>query len=76
MIVGFAAETANLMESGRAKLQRKGADAIVVNDVSGEGVGMDADENAVTFLTTQKAVELPRCRSANWRIGFWMRFWG
>jgi phosphopantothenoylcysteine decarboxylase/phosphopantothenate--cysteine ligase len=60
LIVGFAAETANIMESGRAKLQRKGADAIVVNDVSREGVGMDADENAVTFLTAQTAVEMPQ----------------
>ena len=47
LIVGFAAETANIMESGRDKLLRKGADAIVVNDVSRDGVGMDADENAV-----------------------------
>ena len=30
---------------------RKGADAIVVNDVSGEGVGIDSDRNAATFLT-------------------------
>ena len=34
LIVGFAAETQNTMENGRAKLLRKGADAIVVNDVS------------------------------------------
>ncbi len=60
LIVGFAAETANIMESGRAKLLKKGADAIVVNDVSRDGVGMDADENAVTFLTVQTAVEMPR----------------
>ena len=60
LIVGFAAETANIMESGRAKLLRKGADAIVVNDVSREGVGMDADENAATFLTQQTAVEMPQ----------------
>ena len=60
LIVGFAAETANIMESGREKLLRKGADAIVVNDVSRDGVGMDADENAVTFLTPQTAVEMPR----------------
>ena len=41
LIVGFAAETENRMENGRAKLLAKGADAIVVNDVSGEGVGFD-----------------------------------
>ncbi len=51
LIVGFAAETENRMENGRAKLLAKGADAIVVNDVAGEGVGIDADTNAATFLT-------------------------
>jgi phosphopantothenoylcysteine decarboxylase/phosphopantothenate--cysteine ligase len=59
LIVGFAAETENRMENGRAKLLRKGADAIVVNDVAGEGVGIDADSNAATFLTLTTAIELP-----------------
>ena len=59
LIVGFAAETEHLMENARAKLLRKGADAIVVNDVAGEGVGIDADNNAATFLTRATAVELP-----------------
>jgi phosphopantothenoylcysteine decarboxylase/phosphopantothenate--cysteine ligase len=59
LIVGFAAETENRMENGRAKLLRKGADAIVVNDVSGDGVGIDADLNAATFLTPTTATELP-----------------
>ncbi len=59
LIVGFAAETENRMENGRAKLLRKGADAIVVNDVAREGVGIDADDNAATFLTRATSVELP-----------------
>ncbi len=59
LIVGFAAETENRMENGRAKLLRKGADAIVVNDVAGDGVGIDADTNAATFLTRTTAIELP-----------------
>ncbi len=58
LIVGFAAETENRMENGRAKLLRKGADAIVVNDVSGESTGIDADNNAATFLTGSTAIEL------------------
>jgi phosphopantothenoylcysteine decarboxylase/phosphopantothenate--cysteine ligase len=60
LIVGFAAETENRMENGRAKLLRKGADAIVVNDVAGEGVGIDADVNAATFLTLTTSIELPQ----------------
>ncbi len=58
LIVGFAAETENRMENGRAKLLRKGADAIVVNDVSGDRTGIDADLNAATFLTTSTAIEI------------------
>ncbi len=59
LIVGFAAETENRMENGRAKLLRKGADAIVVNDVSAESVGIDSDLNAATFLTASTAIEFP-----------------
>jgi phosphopantothenoylcysteine decarboxylase/phosphopantothenate--cysteine ligase len=59
LIIGFAAETENLMENGRAKLLRKGADAIVVNSVSGEGVGIEADNNAATFLTLTTSIEMP-----------------
>jgi phosphopantothenoylcysteine decarboxylase/phosphopantothenate--cysteine ligase len=59
LIVGFAAETENRMENGRAKLLRKGADAIVVNDVSGETSGIDSDLNSATFLTLSTSIELP-----------------
>ena len=59
LIVGFAAETENAVAHGRDKLLRKGADAIVLNDVSREGVGFDSDRNAVTFLTRQTALDLP-----------------
>jgi phosphopantothenoylcysteine decarboxylase/phosphopantothenate--cysteine ligase len=58
LIVGFAAETHDRMENGRAKLLKKGADAIVVNDVLKEGVGFDADNNAATFLTSSTAIDL------------------
>jgi phosphopantothenoylcysteine decarboxylase/phosphopantothenate--cysteine ligase len=56
--VGFAAETDHQMENGRAKLLRKGADAIVVNTVTGDGVGIGADSNAATFLTLTTSIEL------------------
>ncbi|MBV8674115.1 MAG: bifunctional phosphopantothenoylcysteine decarboxylase/phosphopantothenate--cysteine ligase CoaBC, partial [Acidobacteriaceae bacterium] len=59
LIIGFAAETQDALAHGRAKLMRKGADAIVLNDVSREGIGFDSDRNAVTFLTATTAVELP-----------------
>ncbi|HEX3663484.1 MAG TPA: bifunctional phosphopantothenoylcysteine decarboxylase/phosphopantothenate--cysteine ligase CoaBC [Acidobacteriaceae bacterium] len=59
LIIGFAAETEDIVAHGRDKLLRKGADAIVLNDVSREGVGFDSDRNAVTFLTRDRAIELP-----------------
>jgi phosphopantothenoylcysteine decarboxylase/phosphopantothenate--cysteine ligase len=59
LVIGFAAETEDVVASGRAKLLRKGADAIVLNDVSREGIGFDSDDNAVTFLTPTTALDLP-----------------
>ena len=57
IVVGFAAETEDVLARGRAKLERKGVDAVVVNDVSAEGIGFDSEMNAGTFLTKSEAVE-------------------
>ena len=65
LIIGFAAETNNVLDNGRAKLLRKGADAIVVNPVSGDGVGIEADTNAATFLTLTTSIELPELPKRN-----------
>jgi phosphopantothenoylcysteine decarboxylase/phosphopantothenate--cysteine ligase len=65
LIIGFAAETENRMENGRAKLLRKGADAIVVNAVNAEGVGIEADRNAASFLTLTTSIELPEMPKRN-----------
>jgi phosphopantothenoylcysteine decarboxylase / phosphopantothenate---cysteine ligase len=59
LVIGFAAETDDALAHGREKLLRKGADAIVLNDVSREGVGFDSDRNAVTFLTRDRSIEMP-----------------
>jgi phosphopantothenoylcysteine decarboxylase / phosphopantothenate---cysteine ligase len=59
VIVGFAAETENVLENARQKLLSKHLDAIVVNDVSREGVGFDSDRNAVTIITHDAVVEVP-----------------
>jgi phosphopantothenoylcysteine decarboxylase/phosphopantothenate--cysteine ligase len=50
MVVGFAAETNDVLERGRKKLVRKGVDLLVVNDVSAPGAGFDHDTNAVVIL--------------------------
>ncbi|HUO16622.1 MAG TPA: bifunctional phosphopantothenoylcysteine decarboxylase/phosphopantothenate--cysteine ligase CoaBC [Verrucomicrobiae bacterium] len=58
IIVGFAAETENVLENARQKLMKKNLDAVVVNDVSREGVGFDSDRNAVTIITHDAVVEV------------------
>jgi len=57
LVVGFAAETENTVENGRGKLERKGVDAVVVNDVSAQGIGFDSEQNAGSFLTKDGTVE-------------------
>jgi phosphopantothenoylcysteine decarboxylase/phosphopantothenate--cysteine ligase len=59
IVVGFAAETQDALANGRAKLVSKGVDAVMVNDVSVDGIGFDAEQNAGSFLTRGSAVELP-----------------
>jgi len=63
-VVGFAAETQDAVEHARAKLLRKGIDAIVVNDVSVAEIGFDSEENAVTMLTQDESFEFPRMAKA------------
>jgi phosphopantothenoylcysteine decarboxylase / phosphopantothenate---cysteine ligase len=59
IVIGFAAETENVVENARKKLASKSLDAIVVNDVSKEGVGFDTDRNAVTILTASETIAVP-----------------
>jgi phosphopantothenoylcysteine decarboxylase / phosphopantothenate---cysteine ligase len=66
LIVGFAAETENVLENARKKLVAKALDAIVVNDVSREGVGFDSDRNAVTIITQNEVVEVPE--TTKWEV--------
>ncbi|MCJ8237059.1 bifunctional phosphopantothenoylcysteine decarboxylase/phosphopantothenate--cysteine ligase CoaBC [Peteryoungia algae] len=51
LVVGFAAETENVEDNGRAKLERKGADLIVANDVSPETGVMGGDRNRVRLIS-------------------------
>lgn len=53
VIVGFAAETTNVVENARDKVRRKFLDFVVANDVSAPGVGFSHDTNAVTLVFPQ-----------------------
>jgi phosphopantothenoylcysteine decarboxylase/phosphopantothenate--cysteine ligase len=60
VLVGFAAETDDVAERGRRKLQRKGVDLLVVNDVRAPGTGFDHDTNAVSILKADgTSTEIP-----------------
>jgi phosphopantothenoylcysteine decarboxylase/phosphopantothenate--cysteine ligase len=59
-IVGFAAEHGGkAIERARGKLQRKGADLIVLNDVSNPEIGFESELNAVTLISAQAESEVP-----------------
>jgi phosphopantothenoylcysteine decarboxylase / phosphopantothenate---cysteine ligase len=60
LLVGFAAETDDLEANGRAKLERKGADLLVVNDVGAPDSGFEVDTNRVVVFARDGArVEVP-----------------
>ncbi len=66
VVVGFAAETENVLENARKKLASKSLDAIVVNDVSREGIGFDSDRNAATIISQSEVVEVPE--TSKWEV--------
>ena len=57
-VVAFAAETEDLEARGRRKMESKGADLIVVNDVGKPGIGFDAEQNEVLILRRDAPSEL------------------
>ncbi len=60
LVIGFAAETENVLDNAREKLRSKNLDAIVANDVTRADAGFDTTTNAVTIITKNDApVELP-----------------
>jgi phosphopantothenoylcysteine decarboxylase/phosphopantothenate--cysteine ligase len=59
LLVGFAAETENVVASASAKRERKHADVIVANDVSRTDAGFEVDANAVTIVGATGAESIP-----------------
>lgn len=59
-LIGFAAETQNLVDYARGKLLRKQCDMVVANDVSQPGIGFDSRENAVVLVYPDREVYLER----------------
>jgi len=57
VVVGFAAESHDVLASARRKIRRKGCDLLVANDVSKQGSGFDVDTNTVSFVWPDDEVE-------------------
>jgi phosphopantothenoylcysteine decarboxylase/phosphopantothenate--cysteine ligase len=66
VVIGFAAETENVIENARKKLAAKSLDAIVVNDVAREGIGFDSERNAATILTPTEMINVPE--TTKWEV--------
>jgi phosphopantothenoylcysteine decarboxylase / phosphopantothenate---cysteine ligase len=66
VVIGFAAETQNVIENAKKKLAAKSLDAIVVNDVSKPGIGFDSERNAVTILTGSETINVPE--TTKWEV--------
>src|SRR3954447_19767533 len=59
LVVGFAAETENVLDNAREKLRSKKLDAVVANDVSRADSGFDKATNKIAIITNDDSVELP-----------------
>jgi phosphopantothenoylcysteine decarboxylase / phosphopantothenate---cysteine ligase len=59
LVIGFAAETENVLANAREKLRSKKLDAIIANDVTREDSGFDSATNAITIITKDNTLELP-----------------
>jgi phosphopantothenoylcysteine decarboxylase / phosphopantothenate---cysteine ligase len=57
MVVGFAAESQNIVESALEKLKKKNLDLIVANDISAPGIGFQSDSNQVTIIDREENIE-------------------
>ena len=60
LVVGFAAETNDVIGYARSKMQKKNLDLVVANDITAEGAGFNSDTNIATILTRNNSqIELP-----------------
>jgi phosphopantothenoylcysteine decarboxylase/phosphopantothenate--cysteine ligase len=59
LVVGFAAETNDVIGYARSKMEKKGLDLVVANDITKEGAGFNTDTNIATVLTADRETEFP-----------------
>ncbi len=64
IVIGFAAETNNLVENSQKKLQQKKCDWIIANDISDKNIGFGSDFNEVIILSDDKEEKIPRIKKS------------
>jgi len=65
LVIGFAAETNNLINNSNKKLNDKNCDWIIANDVSNKSIGFESDDNEVTIFYKNKKIEkIPKMKKA------------
>ncbi|MBQ1612851.1 MAG: bifunctional phosphopantothenoylcysteine decarboxylase/phosphopantothenate--cysteine ligase CoaBC, partial [Alphaproteobacteria bacterium] len=57
LIVGFCAESENLIENAKSKIEKKGCDYLIANDISRKDIGFSSDYNEVTILDKTGSVK-------------------
>ena len=59
LVVGFAAETNDVVNYARSKMEKKGLDMVVANDITKEGAGFNTDTNIATIISKDSQIDLP-----------------
>lgn len=59
MVIGFAAETNNVIEYAKSKLKKKNFDMVIANDITKKGAGFNTDTNIATIITSENEIDLP-----------------
>ena len=59
MVIGFAAETNNVIEYAKSKMDKKNLDMVIANDITKKGAGFNTDTNIATIITRENETDLP-----------------
>lgn len=60
LVVGFAAETNDVVNYAKSKMERKNLDLVIANDITKKGAGFNSDTNIATIITRENQIELPK----------------
>ena len=71
VLIGFAAESKNIVDRARKKLKKKGADLMVANQIGGQNSAFGADRAAITVVTTSTETEYPADRKLDQARAIW-----